>query len=228
MTYARIIDDTVTPSYPPDILDPDDVTAEGRWWDLRHHEWDDTATWEADIIGPHGWEPIVTTERPPDTATTTFDYSVELVDDAPTEVWTERPWTQEELDAQAQALYGSPQAITNAILREYGSTQDPATAPPWVQPTGAHDAYLPGALVAHTGTTWRNDLTILNSWEPGTINGGWFDLAPPPSGPQPWVQPTGSHDAYNVGDQVTHTGQTWVSDVAGNVWEPGVYGWTVV
>ena len=40
-----------------------------------------------------------------------------------------------------------------------------------------------------------------------------------------WVQPTGAHDAYNIGDKVTHNGKTWVSDVDNNVWEPGVYGW---
>ena len=44
----------------------------------------------------------------------------------------------------------------------------------------------------------------------------------------PWVQPTGSHDAYAIGDRVTHNGKTWESTVAANVWEPGVYGWTEV
>lgn len=43
----------------------------------------------------------------------------------------------------------------------------------------------------------------------------------------PWVQPD-STNAYSAGDKVTHNGQTWISDVDGNVWEPGVYGWSVV
>lgn len=42
---------------------------------------------------------------------------------------------------------------------------------------------------------------------------------------QPWVQPTGAHDAYPLGAQVTRNGRTWTSTVAANVWEPGVYGW---
>lgn len=46
--------------------------------------------------------------------------------------------------------------------------------------------------------------------------------------PLPWVQPTGAHDAYAMGDQVTHAGQTWVSTLDANVWEPGVFGWEVV
>lgn len=41
----------------------------------------------------------------------------------------------------------------------------------------------------------------------------------------PWVQPTGAHDAYQIGDKVTHNGFTWESTVANNVWEPSVFGW---
>ena len=41
-----------------------------------------------------------------------------------------------------------------------------------------------------------------------------------------WMQPTGAHDAYQKGDQVSHNGDTWTSTVDGNTWEPGVYGWT--
>lgn len=44
--------------------------------------------------------------------------------------------------------------------------------------------------------------------------------------PQPWVQPD-STNPYMQGDRVTHNGHTWVSDIDNNVWEPGVYGWTV-
>lgn len=43
-----------------------------------------------------------------------------------------------------------------------------------------------------------------------------------------WVQPTGSHDAYQLNDEVTHNGSTWRSDYANNVWEPGIFGWTEI
>ena len=96
MTYARIQEDMITIGDPPELLDPEDTTADGRWWDLRMHEYT-LQEWEEDIIGPHGWKPVVTTERPPDTAEVTYDYSIELIDGIPTEVWTERPWSEEEL-----------------------------------------------------------------------------------------------------------------------------------
>ena len=43
-----------------------------------------------------------------------------------------------------------------------------------------------------------------------------------------WVQPTGAHDAYAAGAQVTHNGSNWESDINANVWAPGVYGWTQI
>jgi hypothetical protein len=43
----------------------------------------------------------------------------------------------------------------------------------------------------------------------------------------PWEQPE-STNPYNKGDKVTHDGKVWVSEIDGNIWEPGVYGWTEV
>jgi hypothetical protein len=120
----------------------------------------------------------------------------------------------------------SADPVVVALVRAFASDQDPDHAKPWVQPTGAHDAYLPGAIVAHGGASWRNDLAVMNVWEPGTQGAGWTNLTPPAPGEIPeWVQPTGAHDAYNVGDRVRYQGQVWVSTVAGNVWAPGTFGW---
>jgi hypothetical protein len=66
-------------------------------------------------------------------------------------------------------------------------------------------------------------------WMPtATIGVLWAEVTEEPVGPQPWVQPTGAHDAYALGALVTHNGQTWESLYAANVWEPGVFGWRVV
>ena len=43
-----------------------------------------------------------------------------------------------------------------------------------------------------------------------------------------WVQPTGAHDAYPEGWEVTHNDKIWTSLIAGNVFEPGVSGWREV
>lgn len=44
-----------------------------------------------------------------------------------------------------------------------------------------------------------------------------------------WSQPTGAHDAYNVGDIVDYNGTLYQSTIDGNVWAPDAYpqGWQV-
>lgn len=37
---------------------------------------------------------------------------------------------------------------------------------------------------------------------------------------QPWVKPSGAHNAYRLGITVTHAGRTWRSLTPFNVWEP--------
>ena len=43
-----------------------------------------------------------------------------------------------------------------------------------------------------------------------------------------WVQPTGAHDAYNIGNKVTYKGNHYVCDINGNVYAPDVIGWTLI
>lgn len=42
---------------------------------------------------------------------------------------------------------------------------------------------------------------------------------------QPWEQPSGAHNAYPVGWEVTHDNKTWQSLTPANVWEPGISSW---
>lgn len=45
-----------------------------------------------------------------------------------------------------------------------------------------------------------------------------------------WIQPTGSADAYNIGDKVTFEDKHYESLINGNVWSPTAYaqGWQIV
>lgn len=67
--------------------------------------------------------------------------------------------------------------------------------------------------------------TSQDDWTPDTAVSLWVRVAEPVEWPE-WIQPTGGHDAYNKGDKVSHNDKHWTSDVDGNVWEPGVYGWS--
>ena len=65
-------------------------------------------------------------------------------------------------------------------------------------------------------------------WEPENTPALWNKIGDPTEEYPEWSQPLGAHDAYPLGAKVSHNGKKWVSDVASNVWEPGVYGWSEV
>lgn len=145
----------------------------------------------------------------------------------------QRPYTAEEnaqadvrqeqinQDAEQKARVAESQAIISAIA---ATAVPPPSGSAWVQPTGAHDAYALNSTVTHNGKTWTS-LIAYNTYEPGVSS--WREDAAPGELPD-WVQPTGGHDAYPLGAQVKHNGSNWESDIADNVWEPGVFGWTVI
>ena len=89
--YALVEDDAITQyGALPDVWNDGQ-----RDWDLR--------PMEDPELAELGWLPVAEAPRPPDTATDTTTYSVDLVDGTPTEVWTVRPWTAEELAANESA-----------------------------------------------------------------------------------------------------------------------------
>ena len=91
-------------------------------------------------------------------------------------------------------------------------------------------SYTSGYKVQHGGKLWRclQAHTSQTGWEPNNAPSLWAKVLIPDTDVIPeWEQPD-STNPYSAGDKVTHNGKTWVSDVDGNVWEPGVYGWTEV
>lgn len=134
------------------------------------------------------------------------------------------PGTLTLLDCQAfktalEATDASPIPQAASIVAEVAGT---FPAPLWVQPLGAHDAYVTGAAVTHNNKKWRN-LTPYNTFAPGVS--GWREFWKASGAPPDWIQPTGAHDAYPIGAKVTHKGFVWTSANAANTWEPGVFGW---
>lgn len=69
------------------------------------------------------------------------------------------------------------------------------------------------------------DHTSANEWKPDEAVSLYKKIGITPDGYPIWTQPLGASDAYQQGDIVQHNGQTWISIVDNNVWEPGVYGW---
>lgn len=96
--------------------------------------------------------------------------------------------------------------------------------PNWATDT----AYAVGDRVSYDGTLYKclTAHTSQETWKPDVSPSLWVRVDDPSIEWPEWVQPVGSTDAYAQGAKVSHNGKHWISDVDGNVWEPGVYGWT--
>lgn len=124
-----------------------------------------------------------------------------------------------------------PNIVPALFKRFYEPSDDPW---PWAQPLGAHDAYPLGARVTHGGHIWVS-LIANNVWEPGASEVLWQcedceeEPEPEPEIPE-FVQPTGAHDAYGIGDRVRFQGSIYESLIDGNVWSPAAYpaGWKLI
>lgn len=98
-----------------------------------------------------------------------------------------------------------------------------ALHPAWASGT----AYAVGYKVRFDGILYRclTAHTAQADWTPTAAPSLWAKvLIPDPDAIPVWEQPD-STNPYKKGDKVTHNGATWVSNIDGNVWEPGVYGW---
>ena len=94
--------------------------------------------------------------------------------------------------------------------------------PAWEENT----AYTVGERIRYNSTLYRcvQAHTSQSDWTPDQTPALWTAVSLD-EWPE-WVQPTGAQDAYRIGDKVSHNDKHWISEVDGNVWEPGVYGWS--
>ena len=100
-------------------------------------------------------------------------------------------------------------------------------------PAEAFDAWdMAGTYKAGQVVAYGNQLhrciqahTAQAGWTPDAVPALWRALGVTPGNPgavPDWVQPTGAHDAYNLGERVQYGGKTWESAVNANVYPPGV------
>ncbi|MCZ2078196.1 MAG: hypothetical protein LC130_24760 [Bryobacterales bacterium] len=69
-----------------------------------------------------------------------------------------------------------------------------------------------------------------STWTPPATPNLWRVVESEPETPPAWQQPTGAHDAYNIGDRVTFEGSIYESLIDANVWSPTAYpqGWQLI
>ncbi|MBR1575847.1 MAG: hypothetical protein IJ654_05285 [Bacteroidales bacterium] len=154
----------------------------------------------AEQIASAGW-----TELPPDP-----------------EPYTPEPQTEPDYD-QILAAVKKMLASSTEDLSDEDALDVAALFPTWSSKQGKpveagerlwYDGKLYKVIQAHT---------VQDDWAPDTAASLYTEvsIAEVPD----WVQPLGAETAYMTGDKVKYDGGIWESDVDGNVWEPGVYGW---
>lgn len=112
---------------------------------------------------------------------------------------------------------------------------DPVTGEPpeYLPPTGAHGAYRTGDVVSFRGKQYVS-LIDSNVYSPEEYPRGWEEIiegdTPDDADIPEYVQPTGAHDAYSIGDRVLFEGVIYESLSNGNVYSPTDYpgGWALV
>lgn len=117
-------------------------------------------------------------------------------------------------------------AKMEALAVQYLEAEGAVPGDPWRQPVGAFDAYPLDWEVSHGDQVWMS-LVASNVWEPGVS--GWREVVVEGAVPA-WVQPTGAHDAYKIGDKVEFEGSIYESALDSNTWSPTDYpaGWNKI
>ena len=86
-------------------------------------------------------------------------------------------------------------------------------------------AYDVGVRVQYEGKLYKcvQAHTSQTDWTPDATPALWVEVSVEEY--SEWKQPTGAHDAYNIGDKCSYNGKHYICDINGNVYAPDVYGW---
>ena len=95
---------------------------------------------------------------------------------------------------------------------------------PWAYPVSC----TKGNIRRYNGALYQclSDHNSQADWTPDAAPSLWVGISDPAEEWPKWSQLVGAHDAYSAGAKVSHNSKHWISTTDGNVWEPGVYGWT--
>ena len=91
--------------------------------------------------------------------------------------------------------------------------------------------YVIGDIFKYEGKLYKviQEHASQEDWIPSELPALYLNMMPENVIPE-WIEPTGSHDAYNIGDKVIYEGEVYESIIDGNTWSPTDYpqGWQLV
>ena len=157
--------------------------------------------------------------------------TVKYEDGSTAELWQydEREMTHDEYAQMRANNISAVAAIAFVTLSETGAI-DGVTAgehPEMFAEWEPEVDYVPGNIRRYGELLYRclQAHRSQADWAPDAAVSLWSKIADLAEEWPEWSQPVGAHDAYQIGDKVSHNGKHWTSSVDRNVWEPGVYGW---
>jgi len=149
-------------------------------------------------------------------------------------IWKKGQWPIPVAGEITEAIDSLPAAtLAGVVAKILGEPREGIADTPQL-----YDVWRPGMAVK-VGQTLVHDVsgvrklyrvvqahTTQSDWQPQIVP-ALFVVAAPAGVIPDWVQPTGAHDAYNIGDKVRFNSKVYESKINANVWSPLVYaaGW---
>ena len=124
-------------------------------------------------------------------------------------------------------IYGRPAYYNATTMTEVTQQQVDALIAAYPLYT-VNKAYAVGEKFSYNGKAYITVQahTSLANWKPGEVPALYREIVPEEI-ITAWKQPTGSSDAYKIGDKVLFNGSVYESLINANVWSPAAYpaGW---
>lgn len=159
--------------------------------------------------------------------------NIHQVHDADGTLVSEEPLPSEPPTVSDALTVAARLVVADKIAAEAITADEAPTLAPLFDPWRPDEAVEVGALRRWDGTLVEclQAHTTQADWTPDATPALWRIYRDPEAEtPAEWVQPTGAHDAYNVGDRVTFDGQVYESLIDANTYSPSAYpaGWQVI
>lgn len=154
-------------------------------------------------------------------------YKIAYVDGVPHAAFDEEQW-QAYLDTQAtESAKNEAQSTFNEVAKNYTLTyatdEDAYKMRYLYNDYEVGKDYKQGERFMHDGKFYKvlQDHTSQEDWTPSTAVSLYVEITDPSEAYPQWKQPTGAHDAYSIGDKVSHEGKKYISQIDANTTTPG-------
>lgn len=134
--------------------------------------------------------------------------------------------------ASLRQIREAAKATLNISKATLSDEQIVATSTLWPEWSADSVSYSVDDIVRYGTKLYRCEQAHASqaSWTPDAAPSLWSSIDMADDGVEVWTQPTGAHNAYNIGDKVhypTKDDPVYVSTINGNVWSPDAYpqGW---